>query len=83
MESCKTNLKIFKSDLGLTFQASSSNMILHVDADWGSDSTDRKPISGYCVFISNVGALWGSKKQNSVALSTTKAKYNNRNSNPN
>ena len=54
-----------------TFQASSSDMRLHVDVDWASDPTDRKSISGYCVFIGNVVALWGSKKQNSVALSTT------------
>ena len=58
-----------------TFQASSSGMRLHVNVDWASDPTDRKSISGYCVFIGNVVALWGSKKQNSVALSTIEAEY--------
>ena len=76
-KAAKRILKYLKgtSDLGLTFQASSSNIRLHVDADWASDPTNWKSISGYCVFIGNVVALWGSKKQNSVALSTTEVEY--------
>ena len=63
------------NDLGLAFQDGSLDMTLHVDANWASDHIDWKSISGYCVFIGNMVALWGSKKQNSVALSTTKAEY--------
>ena len=50
-------------------------MTSHVDIDWASDSTHRISVSSHCVFIDNVVVLWGSKKQNIVALSTTKTKY--------
>ena len=76
-KAAKRILKYLKgtSDLGLTFQGSSSDMRLHVDLDCPSKKKKKKSISGYCVFFGNVVALWGSKKQNSVALSTTEAEY--------
>ena len=44
------------------------------DADWGSGE-DRKSIGGF-VFLLNGGAIsWTSKKQSSIALSTTEAEY--------
>jgi len=44
------------------------------DADWGSGH-DRKSIGGF-VFLLNGGAIsWASKKQTSIALSTTEAEY--------
>lgn len=46
----------------------------YTDADWGG-SEDRKSIGGY-VFMINSGAVsWGSRKQSSVALSSTEAEY--------
>ena len=49
----KRILKYLKGtgDLGLTFQASFSNMRLHVDTDWASDPTNRKSISRAIVFL--------------------------------
>jgi len=45
------------------------------DADWAANNIDRKSISGYC-FKLGVGAVsWRSKKQASVALSSTEAEY--------
>ena len=61
--------------MGLTFHSSTSNMTSHVDIDWASDSTHRISVSSHCIFIDNVVVLWGSKKQNTVALSTTEAEY--------
>ena len=44
------------------------------DADWGSGH-DRKSIGGF-VFALNGGAIsWASKKQTSIAISTTEAEY--------
>ena len=44
------------------------------DADWGAGH-DRKSIGGF-VFVLNGGAIsWASKKQTSIALSTTEAEY--------
>lgn len=47
----------------------------YTDADWASDSDDRKSFTGY-VFTLNGGAIsWASKKQQTVALSSTEAEY--------
>ena len=47
----------------------------YVDADWASDVNDRKSTSGF-VFVLAAGAIcWSSKKQASVALSSTEAEY--------
>jgi len=46
----------------------------YTDADWGAGE-DRRSIGGY-VFMINGGAVsWTSKKQHSVALSSTEAEY--------
>lgn len=47
-----------------------------VDADWGSDSWDRKSYSGF-VFMMGDGSpiSWESKKQSCIALSSTEAEY--------
>jgi len=45
------------------------------DTDWASDINDWKSTSGY-VFILTGGAIsWSSKKQGSIALSSTEAEY--------
>ena len=44
------------------------------DADWGNNS-DQKSISGYVTIITGGAIAWSSKKQQTVALSTTEAEY--------
>lgn len=63
-------------DKKLTYRRDSSTE-LHgfCDADWATDVEDRRSVTGY-VFMMNDGAItWNSKKQPTVALSTTEAEY--------
>ncbi|MCR2848012.1 Ty1/Copia family ribonuclease HI, partial [Heyndrickxia coagulans] len=45
------------------------------DADFGGNKVYRKSTSGTCQFLGHLLVSWHSKKQNSVALSTTEAEY--------
>ena len=49
----------------------------YCDASWASGSDDRRSVTGYC-FVVNPGGCtisWKSRKQPTVALSTTEAEY--------
>ena len=45
------------------------------DADWASDASDRKSISGYSFFFQGSLVSWSAVKQKSIALSSTEAEY--------
>ena len=45
------------------------------DADWASDATDRKSISGYSFYFEGSLVSWSAVKQKSIALSSTEAEY--------
>ena len=66
-------------DKQLCFRKSSEGLGLRAysDADWGSDASDRRSKSGYCVSMSKDSSLvsWKTKKQPTVALSTCEAEY--------
>jgi len=46
----------------------------YTDADWGSGD-DRKSIRGYTFLLNGAAICWNSKKQSTVALSSTEAEY--------
>lgn len=45
------------------------------DANWGNDLDTRRSTSGYIFFISEGPISWASKRQSTVALSSTEAEY--------
>lgn len=45
------------------------------DADWASDETDRRSVTGYVFKMQGGAVSWNSRKQQTVALSTTEAEY--------
>lgn len=63
-------------NLGLWYSKNSNfEIISYSDADFAGCKSDRKSTSGTCHFLGNSLVSWFSKKQNSVALSTTEAEY--------
>ena len=52
-----------------------TNLIGYTDADWASDKTDRKSVTGHVFMLANGPVSWASKKQRSVSTSTTESEY--------
>ena len=64
------------SSVGLWYPKTKSfDLIGYSDADFAGCKVDRKRTSGTCHFLGKALLSWFSKKQNSVALSTTEAEY--------
>ena len=52
-----------------------TDLNIFCDTDWASDASNRKSVSGYVITMAGGAISWSSKKQTSIALSTTEAKY--------
>ena len=66
--------------LGLTYSDHNQHqgcveLVAYCDADWAGDLTDRRSTTGYCTMMNNNLISWQSKKQTTVALSSTEAEY--------
>lgn len=48
-------------------------IVTYVDSDWGGDTNDRKSVSGFLLKVFGNTVAWTTRKQSSVALSTTEA----------
>jgi transposase InsO family protein len=67
---------VYTPKFGLWYpRGSSFDLIDYSDANWAGCKLDRKSTSGTCQFLGRSLVSWASKKQNSVALSTTEAEY--------
>lgn len=61
-------------DLKLTYKKTGAPIEGFSDADWGGNY-DRKSHTGYCFILASGTVVWETKKQQSVALSSTEAEY--------
>ena len=62
-------------DVGLVFRAGTGPIQGFVDADWGGCLVDRKSFSGFLFLLGGCPISWDSRKQRTVALSTTETEY--------
>ncbi|KRY25340.1 Retrovirus-related Pol polyprotein from transposon TNT 1-94, partial [Trichinella britovi] len=59
----------------LVYRRTENALTVYSDSDFGNDRDDRRSISGCVVCHSGAAIAWTSKKQRTVALSTTEAEY--------
>ncbi len=74
----KQVMRYLKQSINLKLEISANTkgkLVGYVDADWAGDMTDRKSTSGYIFQFGGSAISWSSKKQTSVALSSTEAEY--------
>ncbi|CAB4021584.1 Retrovirus-related Pol poly from transposon TNT 1-94, partial [Paramuricea clavata] len=75
----KRVLRYIKGTLnyGLKFQANGNHheLVGYSDANWAGDVDTRRSTSGYVFKVANSTISWSSKKQATVAKSTTEAEY--------
>jgi hypothetical protein len=74
----KRILRYLKSTISLKMEFSSleeNTITAYCDADWGNDLADRRSTTGFIIFHNRNPVSWSSKKQPTVALSTTEAEY--------
>ncbi len=64
-------------DLKLTYDGNSKcdDESRYSDSDWAGDPRDHRSISGYVFTMAGAAVSWSSKKQLSVALSSTEGEY--------
>jgi hypothetical protein len=66
----------FTPEFGLWYSADSSLVLVGFsEADFGGCLLDRKSTSGTCQFLGTSLVSWSSRKQSSIALSSTEAEY--------
>jgi len=63
------------SDKMLVYQSTQESLRGYADADWGNCITDRHSYTGFVFLFSRGPISWESRKQRTVALSSTEAEY--------
>ena len=63
-------------NLALRFNGANHDGFLgYTDSDWAANPDDRKSITGYVLFLANSPVSWLTRRQKTVALSSTEAEY--------
>ena len=65
-------------DLGITYSninAENNCLLGFSDFDWAGDKVTRKSTTGYVFLFANAAISWSSRKQPTIALSSTEAEY--------
>ena len=62
-------------DLKIVYKKNGSGFIAYADADWASDQITRISVTGYVLMLAEGAVLWVSRKQKTIALSSTEAEY--------
>ncbi|KAF5471074.1 hypothetical protein F2P56_011546 [Juglans regia] len=63
-------------NLGLLFRPQSSlHLQTYCDVDWGGCPDDRRSTGGFCIYLGSHLVSWSSKKQSTVARSSTEVEY--------
>jgi hypothetical protein len=78
MDAVKRIMRYVKSTLsfGLQYKADVDlNLHGYTDANWAGSPTDRRSTSGYAFSLGSAAISWSSKKQPTVALSSTESEY--------
>ncbi|XP_039968988.1 secreted RxLR effector protein 161-like [Bactrocera tryoni] len=60
---------------GLVFNAVTSDIVGFCDADWGSDLVARRSTTGYIFKLQGAPISWSTRRQRTVALSSTEAEF--------
>jgi hypothetical protein len=64
------------TDYGLFYEASTELQVHgYVDVDWAGSISDKRSTSGFMFSFGSADVTWSSKKQPTVALSSTEAEY--------
>lgn len=76
-EAVKTILKYLKGtkDRGIVYGQGTLTIEGYSDSDWAGDKDSRKSTSGYIFMLNGGPVSWCSKRQPTVALSSTEAEY--------
>ena len=61
--------------LGITYSSCQGELHGYADSDFAGDIDDAKSTGGYTFLMGNGAICWSSKKQSTVATSTTHAEY--------
>ena len=62
-------------DRGILYRHKPIQLQGYTDADWAGDASDRRSTSGFVFSLGSGAISWSSKKQPTVALSSTEAEY--------